>query len=63
MLTSLGAEGEVLPETVYFDELTGLYYDQYGNLIELNPDEYNIEEIVVPAATLEYTNAPVTNDD
>lgn len=33
-----------MPELIYFDEQTGLYYDSVGNLIEFNPDDYIIEE-------------------
>lgn len=33
-----------MPELIYFDEQTGLYYDSAGNLIEFNPDDYIIEE-------------------
>ena len=36
-------EGEAV-ELIYFDEQTGLYYDQLGNLIEFNPEDYIIED-------------------
>ena len=31
-------------ELIYLDEETGLYYDQNGDLIEFNPDDFIIEE-------------------
>ena len=42
-----------------------MYYDLNGNLIELNVDEYNIEDITLPAArgnTLDYSDVLVEQE-